>query len=72
MSDEDKKNFLAMYMMQMGSNMQSMKKDREDDDDLRKRMGYFKQDQAGRDNADKQVQYQQGKRTESRMQGIVM
>jgi hypothetical protein len=49
-----------------------MKKDREDDDDLRKRMGYFKQDQAGRDNADKQVQYQQGKRTESRMQGIVM
>jgi hypothetical protein len=29
-----------------------MMKDREEDDDMRQRMGYFKQDQAGRDKAD--------------------
>lgn len=67
MSDDDKKKFMGSAMMQMGSNMQTMMKDREQDDDMRKRMGYFKQDQTGRDNIDKQVQFQQGKRTEQRM-----
>ena len=52
MSEEDQKKFMSMLMMQMGSNMQSMMKDREEDDDMRQRMGYFKQDQAGRDKAD--------------------
>ena len=42
-------------------------KDREDDDDMRKRMGYFKQDAKGREMIDKQVKFQQGKRTEGRM-----
>lgn len=41
-----------MFMFQMGSNMESMKKDREEDDDMRKRMGYYKQDQTGRDKID--------------------
>ena len=52
MSEEDQKKFMSMFMMQMGSNMQSLMKDREEDDDMRQRMGYFKQDQAGRDKAD--------------------
>lgn len=44
-----------------------MKKDREEDDDMRKRMGYFKQDQTGRDKIDSQVEFMQGKRTQQRM-----
>jgi hypothetical protein len=44
-----------------------MKKDREDDDDMRKRMGYFKQDDTGRQNIDKQSDFQKGKRTQERM-----
>lgn len=42
-------------------------KDREDDDDMKKRMGYFKQDSKGREQVDKQIKFQQGKRTEQRM-----
>lgn len=44
-----------------------MMRDREEDDDMRKRMGYFKQDATGRGQVDKQVMFQQGKRTEGRM-----
>jgi hypothetical protein len=44
-----------------------MMKDREQDDDMRGRMGYFKQDSKGRENIDKQVDFQKGKRTQQRM-----
>lgn len=37
MSADDKKDFMNMFMFQMGGNMQQMMKDREDDDDMRKK-----------------------------------
>jgi len=67
MSDEDKKKMMSMFMFQMGSNMQTMMKDREEDDDVRKRMGYYKQDSNGKQRIESQVQFQQGKRSEQRM-----
>lgn len=42
MKDDEKKSFMGMAMFQMGENIESMKKDREEDDDMRKRMGYYK------------------------------
>lgn len=41
-----------------------MMKDREEDDDMRKRMGYYKQDEAGRAKVDEQVEFMKGKRSE--------
>jgi len=67
MSDADKKKFMQMAMYQMGNNMQSMMKDREDDDDMRKKMAYFKQNQKGREGIDKQIDMRKGQRTMGRM-----
>lgn len=67
MGDDDKKKFMGTAMFQMGSNMQQMMKDREEDDDMRQRMGYCKQDSNGRQQIDKQIDMRQGQRTQERM-----
>jgi len=52
MDDDKKKKFMGDFKTQMSDKYKQMKSDRDEDDDMRKKMEYFKQNADGRSKID--------------------